>query len=571
MASDQTSDMLAPLRSRFLRLLGRGVSSSLTAHQTHHPADSHRRRLGEYLVRDATQLHADDFLDIFGLCRRTQDAELTSQFVSRFITSEVKNRKTVTYALQSVQHSRLPGQTVFDLLAASEQVLDDQHYSIALAALKSIGDYGPKTLALCQRLTGSVTDQILASTVLSFYSELPEEIFDPNCDRILRDSLALLDRLTSRGVRLAEHLFGPMLVISGRCRASSLIQELSRRMEQEGYGTSLYSLTALMTALAYDKDFHRAIDVFERIVEAGLKVKAITLTKLLDICIQAKEHHLGLKILGNWIASESKVSWNVYRCALYLLNGVKADLKDESFNKVLSHLHRKVKECSRKTSIEEKIPPNMLGFSIYTLYKHDRINNPFDFIPFSLLPPKVADEVVMSCLNVIIERREWRLMLSVHERFRHHDEISPETKVLVLGYSVGLMLQNDAEYSPWPFLEQNLEYLRSDGRLRFFRYFNSLKRVGAEQHITATLLALKGNRLLDDDIVLDALSVCNTSDFAVLRTFLTVCASDEELKKMLLVSSTAVIERLKGRLDKGDDQAEELRRILRENIGLQNS
>lgn len=547
------------------------IAAAAVSPQAPPPAHAnHIRRLSEYLTQEASTLRPDDFLDIFGLCRQAQDPELTKQFLHRFIHSHAKDRRTLTWALQSVQQSRLPSTTVFEVLAASEPLVDEQHLAVAIGALKSLGDCSPAAIALCTRVTnGDTIDPILASSLLSFYSELADDVFAAQGDRVLRDALTLLDRLTSKGVELAPHHYGSMLVISGRCRASSLIQELWQRVEAAGFSGSLYSLTALMTALAHDKDFNRALDVFEKIVASGLRIKAITMTKLLDICIQSGEHLLGLRILSDWLDKETSVSWEVYRCALYLLNGVDLkDRKEKNFQHVLKHLKRKVNEASRKTSVKEKIPHDMVAFCLHTLYKHNQIDNPLDLLPYSHLHIDTIVEVVMSCAKAIIERGEWRLMLSLHERLRYHEEIPFNVRSQIVGYCFGLMLERSVESSPWLFLEQNVESLISGGKLKTFRFFKALTSVHASPHIPSILLHLKERNLLEADTVLDALTAsCQALEPSLLKIFISACSKDDELKRLLRERSSAVVSQIRGtRL--GADDAEEVRRILRVDIGI---
>ena len=237
---------------------------------------------------------------------------------------------------------------------------------------------------------------------------------------------------------------------------------------------------------------------------------------------------------------------------------------------VLRHLKRKVEEASRKTSVKEKIPQSMVAFCLYTLYRHNQIDGPFDFLPYSHLPIETTVEILISCAKAIIERGDWRLMLSLNERLRYHEEIPFGVKTQIMGYSFGLMLEKSAEYSPWLFLEQDIELLKSGGRIKALRFLKALDGVRASQHIPSILLYLKERNLLEADVLLDALTAsCQASASSVLKDFVLACSKDSDLRKLLQERSSMVIHRIRDNLGANDtDDSKEIDRILRHDIGI---
>lgn len=86
-------------------------------------------------------------------------------------------------------------------------------------------------------------------------------------------------------MNLRLFLKGTSLVIAGRCGRLDVIDDICASAIAAGYEEDIYMLTALMTAYGNGKEYEKAMDAYYRVVELGLPLKTVTMTKVIDICI----------------------------------------------------------------------------------------------------------------------------------------------------------------------------------------------------------------------------------------------------------------------------------------------
>lgn len=479
-----------------------------------------------------SKMNTIDFTNALHACQQTKDSNYASRFLREFIISEEKSKKNMTLALQCVESCDLPRQLVLQLLmSAPATLLDEQHYTVALGILRHSKDLAQQTFDLCAELLGArlvPLSQILSTTILSFYAEMHDDMYLKQADAIITNAFAVL-KLMQEHVPLAQHHYGALLVVCGRCQRADLIDNTYQSMLAAGFSDNAYSLTALMTAYTYNKDYVRAFATYERIAATGLRIKTVSLTKILQLCLLTQQQALGLRIATDWLSTENQASWEVYRLLLFL---VKEPVQDASYSKALLALKNKVQSSLHRSPRSEKIPANMLSFCFTTLYKRGLFVDVFESLPYSQLAPEELSATLSSLLVAILEKNDLRAMLAMQERLRYHPEIPPALRQDIIGYCVVMLLNVEETAKAKSFLATNIDTFRTDrGDIRAGRIFGALGKVKATRHTQSVLGLIKTVPYFDAGVL--AAAFTKYLPFDELLALLEYCATDALLTGLI--------------------------------------
>ena len=471
---------------------------------------------------------AADFYAIFQDCQRLNDTKVSNYFLDVFIVSEEKDKRSVTSALQCLSSSSSSikriekeeiqaGNYVLELLSrTSKDILDEQHYSLALDVLQRSPKNGKEALQLAHFLvhqTSFPMSQILSSSILSFYSKLPDAEFESreSCDLILKDTMDLLARMqkssdnstktqtsssSSSSSSLAAQHFSCAMVIAGRGRDYDLYSQLLKAMKEAGIEEDIYTLTAQISALSYLQDLPAAFAVYQQMVSSDLKLKTTSMTKILQLCLHMKKPILGLEIASEWLNSErNNASWEVYRGVLFLIHQAEEvsendDWKSHSHS-CLRLLRKKLFQSYRSVQEEDKIPVKLLSFALSLLHDHDLLDEVFDFLPYSQISPSLVDEITFSILAILVKKRDVHRLSSLLERVSHHPKTTlPSLRTRLIGSLIGLYHTMGRSERADRLLAQNISSFEHQGILRTSKLFKAISEVSSSGVVKHAALQL---------------------------------------------------------------------------------
>ena len=476
---------------------------------------------------------AADFYAIFQDCQRLNDTKVSHYFLDVFIVSEEKDKRSVTSALQClsssssssikriVEEESQAGKYVLELLSrTSRDILDEQHYSLALDVLQRSPKNGKEALQLAHFLvhqTSFPMSQILSSSILSFYSKLPEAEFESreSCDLILKNTMDLLTRMqksndnntsnqtsssssssSSSFSSLAAQHFSCAMVIAGRGKDYDLYSQLLEAMKEAGIEEDIYTLTAQMSALSYLQDLPAAFAVYQQMVSSGLKLKTTSMTKILQLCLHMKKPILGLEIASEWLNSErNNASWEVYRGVLFLIHQAEEVSENDDWkshtHSCLRLLRKKLFQSYRSVQDEDKIPVKLLSFALSLLHDHGLLDEVFDFLPYSQISPLLVDEITFSILAILVKKKDIHRLSSLLERVSHHPKTTlPSLRTRLIGSLIGLYHTMGRSERADRLLAQNISSFEHQGILRTSKLFKAISEVsssGVVKHVALQL------------------------------------------------------------------------------------